>query len=84
MYYIYAIKSLLNQRIYIGQTDNLERRAVFHNSGKVISTYKDLPWKIIACQIVETREEARWIEYNIKRSFGKRNKWINQNEFGDT
>ena len=83
-HYVYAIKSSLSQRIYFGQTSNIAKRIMTHNAGYVKSTINETPWELIAYQAVSTREEARWIEYNLKKSLGKRNKWIEQNRLGAT
>jgi predicted GIY-YIG superfamily endonuclease len=34
MYYVYAISSLVRNYIYVGLTDNIERRLSEHNTGK--------------------------------------------------
>jgi putative endonuclease len=82
--FVYALKSSMSQRIYIGQTDNINNRLSSHNAGYVKSTKDGAPWELIAIQVVSSREEARWIEYNLKKSLGKRNKWIDQNRVGAT
>lgn len=38
MYYVYILKSSLNQRYYVGHTDNLEKRLKQHNAGRTPST----------------------------------------------
>jgi putative endonuclease len=78
MYYVYALESLLKKRIYIGQTKDLNRRLRYHNNGLVKSTSKDKPWKLIAFQKVESASEARWVERNLKKSRGKRIRWIEE------
>jgi predicted GIY-YIG superfamily endonuclease len=83
-YYVYAFKSALSQRVYIGQTDDMNNRLLSHNAGYVNSTRNETPWELIAYQVFSTREEARWMEYNLKRSLGKRNKWVEQNGLGAT
>ena len=47
-----------------------------HNNGIVISTRNDIPWELIAIQEVDTRNEARWIEKQMKKSRGIREKWL--------
>jgi len=78
MYYVYALESLLKKRIYVGQTKDLNRRLRCHNNGLVKSTSKDKPWKLIAFQEVESTSEARWIERDLKKSRGKRMRWIEE------
>jgi putative endonuclease len=82
MFWVYAIKSQYTDRIYVGQTKNLEERLTLHNSGMVQSTKKDRPWTVIAYEIFDTRENARWQEYQLKKSRGKRSKWLRENSTG--
>lgn len=78
MCYVYALQSITKKRIYIGQTKNLNKRIQYHNMGYVKSTSTDRPWELIAFQKVESINEARWIERELKKSRGKRIKWIEQ------
>ena len=76
MFYVYAIKSQSNFRMYIGQTQDVNKRLQLHNSGHVRSTAKDRPWELLAIEEFSTREEARWFERQLKKSRGKREAWI--------
>ena len=78
MFWVYAIKSRKCGRIYIGQTINLEKRLAIHNKGQVKSTQRDRPWLLIACECCEIRNQARWKEFNLKKSRGKRLKWLEE------
>jgi putative endonuclease len=75
MYAVYAIRSP-SDRLYVGQTRNVEMRIRRHNSGYVKSTNNECPWELIAVQYVDDRNEARWIERSLKNSLGKRNAWL--------
>jgi putative endonuclease len=79
MHYVYAIKSLVNGRIYIGQTKRMEERLVAHNKGGVKSTKSHRPWEMVAIQKVDSRDEATWIEKRLKNSHGTRLRWLNEN-----
>ena len=79
MYAVYAIKSLLSNRIYLGQTNNIERRVREHNAKVVKSTKADCPWEIIAVQQFDKRNDARWKERQLKKSKGIRDKWLLNN-----
>jgi putative endonuclease len=79
MFKVYAIESLKIKRIYIGHTRNINERLKYHNSGYVKSTAKNRPWKIVAFEKVENRDDARWLERSLKKSKGKRIKWLNRN-----
>jgi predicted GIY-YIG superfamily endonuclease len=77
MFYVYAIESIKTGRIYIGQTKDIEIRLRIHNKRQVNSTAKEVPWTIIAFEKFDTRDQARWCEKNLKKSRGKRLKWLN-------
>ena len=80
MFNVYAIESLSTKRIYIGHTKDIPKRLKYHNSGNVKSTAKDRPWRLIALKRVQSKNEARWLERSLKKSRGKRFKWIEKNE----
>ena len=65
-YYIYILKSLQTGQYYIGQTQNLEKRIVKHNSGYVNSTSKASPWQLIYSEQFETRSDSVKREKEIK------------------
>ncbi len=44
---LYAIQSQVTGRIYIGQTEDIDRRLKEHNSGRVRSTSGDKPWALL-------------------------------------
>ena len=71
MYYIYAIQSDKDGRIYVGFTSNLEKRLTEHNHGQTRSTKFYIPWKIIYFEICSTRKEARTREKYWKSGIGK-------------
>jgi len=71
MYKVYLLKSLKDNKYYIGQTDNLERRFGEHNSGKSKSTKNRRPFILIGYENYSTRNEARYREYRIKNSIEK-------------
>lgn len=73
---VYAIKSSSSDRTYIGQTENIERRLLEHNLGRVPSTSKDKPWLLLKTEEFDTRVEARWAERQLKASRGRREKWL--------
>ena len=70
-YVIYAIKSSVDNRIYVGFTENLEKRIKEHNQGRTKSTKGFRPWFLIYNENVETRIEARKREKYLKSDCGK-------------
>ena len=71
MYYIYAIQSRKDSRIYIGFTTNLEKRIKEHNKGKTQSTRFYRPWELIHSETSESRLAAREREKKLKSGFGR-------------
>ena len=78
MFVVYAIESCASGRVYIGQTQDFNKRLELHNGGRVRSTSKDRPWNLIAIESCETRDLARWREKQLKSSRGRRVKWMDQ------
>jgi putative endonuclease len=71
MHYVYAISSLERNYIYVGLTDNLERRFFEHNNGQNKTTKPYKPYIIIYSEYFETRLEARNREKYFKSGSGK-------------
>jgi predicted GIY-YIG superfamily endonuclease len=78
MCYVYALRSSGKGLIYIGQTKDLPGRIQCHNKGYVRSTRNGRPWELIAFEKLKSINEARWIENGLKRSQGKRMKWLEE------
>jgi putative endonuclease len=70
MYYDYAISSLERNYIYVGLTDNIERRLSEHNMGKNKTTKPYSPFAVIYFEECSSRIEAR-----IKEKYLKKRKW---------
>ena len=71
MYYVYAISSLERNYIYVGLTDNIERRLSEHNSGKNKTTKPYYPFILIYFEECGNRTEARNREKYFKSGIGK-------------
>lgn len=71
MYYVYAIKSISVNWVYVGITENIDRRFYEHNQGLVKSTKHNLPFELIFVQIVSNRIEARDLEKFLKVRWNK-------------
>ena len=70
-YKVYAIKSRLRDYIYVGHTNNLERRITEHNAGKTRSTKPYIPFELIYSEEFENRLEAIKREKYLKSGIGK-------------
>jgi putative endonuclease len=47
MHYFYILRSLKNQKLYIGQTHDLKTRLKSHNSGENLATKPNIPYELI-------------------------------------
>ncbi|MBK6365257.1 MAG: GIY-YIG nuclease family protein [Saprospiraceae bacterium] len=71
-FFVYILYSKLFNRVYIGQTNNLEKRIHLHNSGHVPSTKPYLPWQKIYHEELPSRIEAVLSEKTWKKSHKRR------------
>ena len=71
MFYVYSIQSLSRNYIYVGLTDNVDRRFNEHQSGKNRTTKPYRPFKIVLIENFVTRPEARIREKYLKSGVGK-------------
>jgi hypothetical protein len=51
-FYIYAIVSLVDGRIYVGMAEDPLRRLAEHNAGKTFSTKGFIPWRLFILNYV--------------------------------
>ncbi|NIM47482.1 MAG: GIY-YIG nuclease family protein [Candidatus Aenigmarchaeota archaeon] len=76
MFYVYAIYNQENNKIYIGQTNNLKRRILEHNSKDFNRSYWTSKfsgkWKLIYCKELSSRKEVILIEKQLKSHKGRR------------
>ena len=70
-YYVYALKSISHDRLYVGITNNTKQRLIQHNSGYTKSTKPYRPWKLVYCEKTPDRPSAREKEKYLKTGYGK-------------
>jgi putative endonuclease len=70
LWYVYFLE-LRNGDVYVGSTDNLRRRFVSHQNGKVLSTRGSLPAALAAYVAVASATHARRLERYFKSGSGK-------------
>jgi putative endonuclease len=68
---VYILRSVGKRFIYIGSTNNLDRRVLEHNNGVVQSTRAYRPLEIAAYVAVESESQARDLEKYFKTGSGK-------------
>jgi len=71
-YFVYILYSVIFKRTYVGQTDNISNRLLYHNSGKVKSTKPYRPWILIHSESFISRSEAMKREKWYKSSCGRK------------
>jgi putative endonuclease len=72
MWYAYVLKSLSNGRLYIGITDDLERRLEEHNSGRGGAyTSKNKPFKLVFYEAYLDKRDAIKAELFFKSGYGR-------------
>ena len=64
-FFVYVLQNL-EGRLYVGQTENLTRRLVEHESGMGRWTANRGPWKLVLSESYETRAEATKRERALK------------------
>ena len=71
MGYVYILQSTKNGRYYIGSTLDINRRLREHNNGKTSSLKHIRPLVIVFKKAYPTIQEARRIEYRLKKAKSK-------------
>ncbi|MBU1299281.1 MAG: GIY-YIG nuclease family protein [Bacteroidetes bacterium] len=69
-YSVYVLRSTKDNKLYIGMSDDVERRLVKHNQGKVISTKHRRPLVLIYTEMFATKSQAAKRERFLKSGPG--------------
>jgi putative endonuclease len=77
IYFVYVLQSEKDKNIYIGITDDLERRLKQHNAGRNLSTKYRIPFELIYSEECRNRTDARNREKFLKSGCGR--EWIKEN-----
>lgn len=68
MYYFYLLQSIKkSNEIYTGSTNNLKVRLNDHNKGKIFSTRRYLPWRLVYYEAYVSERDARLREQRSKK-----------------
>lgn len=70
-YYVYVLKSLVKDFIYVGFTTDLRKRFSEHNSGKEFSTKPYIPYELIHYEAYKNIRDAKRREAYFKTTKGK-------------
>jgi putative endonuclease len=71
-FYVYVLKSLKDNRFYVGCTENLNNRLEQHKKGEVKSTKNRLPIELVYFEGCQNKEDAFKREKYLKTAWGKR------------
>jgi putative endonuclease len=66
MFYVYVLKTNKKDELYIGSTNDLKKRFIEHNKGKVDSTKLKGPYKILYYESYGVESDARRREKMLK------------------
>lgn len=72
--YVYVLRSLKDNRFYVGMSQDVDKRLKEHNTGKTKSTKGFRPWEIILIEEYPDRTTARKREKYLKTGYGKQ--WL--------
>ncbi|MBI2012777.1 GIY-YIG nuclease family protein [Candidatus Curtissbacteria bacterium] len=72
MYYVYILQSENAGRLYIGFTDDINRRPKEHNEGKSLATKPFRPYKLIYYEAFLGIKDAKAREKFLKSGWGRR------------
>ena len=70
-HYVYVLRSIINNRRYVGMSIHPEERLLEHNSGYTKSTKGYRPWILIYKEEYETLLKARKREVFLKSGVGR-------------
>ena len=65
-HFVYILQSLKDGKYYIGETNDVEQRLLFHNNGFQRSTKNRRPFKLVLFEEFQNRIEALKREKQIK------------------
>jgi putative endonuclease len=66
-FYVYIIKSLIDQSYYKGFTEDPTVRLKRHNKGESTYTRNKMPWQLVYVQCFESKREALIREKHLKK-----------------
>lgn len=66
MFHVYILKSKKAGKVYIGFTNNLERRLEEHNAGFSQFTKAYIPWDLIYYESYQSWKDAKDREFKLK------------------
>ena len=71
MYYVYVLKSLTKDFVYVGYSANIKRRFEYHQNGYVKSTKLYQPFELVFYEAYKNMSDAKRREKYLKTDKGK-------------
>jgi len=71
MYYTYVLKSLFDNKLYVGFSNDLQRRFQEHNNGQVQATKDRKPFVLVYYEACNNKKDAIKREKQLKTGFGR-------------
>ncbi len=71
-YYVYILRSIKDGNFYTGYTNNIIKRIIEHNKGRVESTKKRVPFELVYWEGCLNQQDATKREKYLKTAWGKR------------
>ena len=72
MFYTYVLRSIKDNKLYVGYTENLKLRFETHNKGLVESTKERRPLKLVYYEASINKKDALHRETYLKTAYGKK------------
>lgn len=72
MFYTYVLKSTVDNKLYVGCTNDLKKRFNEHNTGKVTATKSRKPLILLYYEACLNKEKAFKREIYFKTGYGRR------------
>ncbi len=67
MHYVYILKSKVDDKLYIGETNDLRRRFTEHNNGKSLATAHRRPFELVYYEAYKSSRDAKIREGKLKQ-----------------
>jgi len=72
MLYVYVLRSKVDGNFYIGQSADLKKRLLEHNTAQVPSTQRRIPLELVYYEACTHRSDALHREKYLKTTYGHR------------
>ena len=73
-FYVYMLVSEKDGTLYTGQTSDIKARLERHNRGLIRASKSRIPYRLGYVEEYETRSEAMWREWELKRKYNTERK----------